>query len=92
MPRYNPVSVSGYHIREAGATAVQELAFTLRDGLEYVEWGIRAGLELDAFVPRISFSLMRIMISLKKSQSIALPGASGRAKCAIALAQPTSGH
>jgi methylmalonyl-CoA mutase N-terminal domain/subunit len=55
VPRYNPVSVSGYHIREAGATAVQELAFTLRDGLEYVEWGIRAGLELDAFVPRISF-------------------------------------
>ena len=55
MPRYNPVSVSGYHIREAGATAVQELAFTLRDGLEYVEWGVRAGLDLDRFVPRISF-------------------------------------
>jgi len=55
VPRYNPVSVSGYHIREAGATAVQELAFTLRDGLEYVEWGLKAGLELDLFVPRISF-------------------------------------
>jgi methylmalonyl-CoA mutase, N-terminal domain len=55
VPRYNPVSVSGYHIREAGATAIQELAFTLRDGLEYVEWGLRAGLELDSFVPRISF-------------------------------------
>jgi len=55
VPRYNPVSVSGYHIREAGATAIQELAFTLRDGLEYVEWGLRAGLELDRFVPRISF-------------------------------------
>ncbi|MGI9066861.1 MAG: acyl-CoA mutase large subunit family protein [Pyrinomonadaceae bacterium] len=55
VPRYNPVSVSGYHIREAGATAIQELAFTLRDGLEYVEWGMRAGLELDRFVPRISF-------------------------------------
>jgi methylmalonyl-CoA mutase N-terminal domain/subunit len=55
VPRYNPVSVSGYHIREAGATAIQELAFTLRDGLEYLEWGVRAGLELDAFVPRISF-------------------------------------
>lgn len=55
VPRYNPVSVSGYHIREAGSTAVQELAFTLRDGLEYVEWGLRAGLELDRFVPRISF-------------------------------------
>ena len=55
VPRYNPVSVSGYHIREAGATAIQELAFTLRDGLEYVEWGLKARLELDSFVPRISF-------------------------------------
>ncbi len=55
VPRYNPISVSGYHIREAGATALQELAFTLRDGLEYVEWGLKAGLDLDIFVPRISF-------------------------------------
>jgi methylmalonyl-CoA mutase N-terminal domain/subunit len=55
VPRYNPISVSGYHIREAGATAVQELAFTLRDGIEYVEWGIRAGLDIERFVPRISF-------------------------------------
>src|SRR5206468_2276054 len=54
-PRWNPISVSGYHIREAGATALQELAFTLRDGIEYVEWGVRAGLDLDRFVPRISF-------------------------------------
>jgi methylmalonyl-CoA mutase N-terminal domain/subunit len=55
VPRYNPISVSGYHIREAGATALQELAFTLRDGIEYVEWGVRAGLDLEHFVPRISF-------------------------------------
>ncbi|HZE68468.1 MAG TPA: methylmalonyl-CoA mutase family protein [Pyrinomonadaceae bacterium] len=55
VPRYNPVSVSGYHIREAGATAIQELAFTLRDGIEYVEWGAHAGLDVDQFVPRISF-------------------------------------
>ena len=55
VPRYNPISVSGYHIREAGATALQELAFTLRDGIEYVEWGIRAGLAVDQFVPRMSF-------------------------------------
>lgn len=55
VPRYNPISVSGYHIREAGATALQELAFTLRDGIEYVEWGLRAGLDMDVFVPRISF-------------------------------------
>ena len=45
----------GYHIREAGATALQELAFTLRDGIEYVEWGVRAGLDIEKFVPRISF-------------------------------------
>src|SRR5450432_2062033 len=55
VPRYNPISVSGYHIREAGATAIQELAFTLRDGIEYVEWGLRAGLDIDQFVPRMSF-------------------------------------
>src|SRR5437870_2899723 len=55
VPRYNPISVSGYHIREAGATALQELAFTLRDGIEYVDWGLRAGLDLEQFVPRVSF-------------------------------------
>ena len=55
VPRYNPISVSGYHIREAGATAIQELAFTLRDGIEYVDWGVRAGLDVNVFVPRISF-------------------------------------
>jgi methylmalonyl-CoA mutase N-terminal domain/subunit len=55
VPRWNTISVSGYHIREAGATAAQELAFTLRDGLEYVKWGVDAGLDVDAFVPRISF-------------------------------------
>ncbi len=55
VPRWNTISVSGYHIREAGSTALQELAFTLRDGIEYVEYGIRAGLEVDQFSPRISF-------------------------------------
>jgi methylmalonyl-CoA mutase N-terminal domain/subunit len=55
VPRWNTISVSGYHIREAGATALQELAFTLRDGIEYVQYGIDAGLDVDAFVPRISF-------------------------------------
>ena len=55
VPRWNSISVSGYHIREAGATAAQELAFTLRDGIEYVQAGIDAGLEVDAFAPRISF-------------------------------------
>jgi methylmalonyl-CoA mutase N-terminal domain/subunit len=55
VPKWNTISVSGYHIREAGATALQELAFTLRDGLEYVQWGVEAGLDVDEFVPRISF-------------------------------------
>src|SRR5882762_1755496 len=55
VPRWNTISVSGYHIREAGSTALQELAFTLRDGLEYVQWGVDAGLDVDAFVPQMSF-------------------------------------
>ena len=54
-PRWNTISISGYHIREAGSTALQELAFTLRDGIEYVEWGMRRGLEVDEFAPRLSF-------------------------------------
>jgi methylmalonyl-CoA mutase N-terminal domain/subunit len=54
-PRFNPISISGYHIREAGSTAIQELAFTLRDGIEYVEWGIRRGLAVDDFAPKLSF-------------------------------------
>ncbi|HXJ91807.1 MAG TPA: methylmalonyl-CoA mutase family protein [Terriglobia bacterium] len=55
VPRWNPISISGYHIREAGSTAVQELAFTLRDGIEYVEWVMRAGMDVDEFAPRLSF-------------------------------------
>ena len=55
MPRWNTISVSGYHIREAGATAVQELAFTLADGIGYVELGRQAGLDVDEFAPRLSF-------------------------------------
>jgi methylmalonyl-CoA mutase N-terminal domain/subunit len=55
MPRWNPVSISGYHIREAGATAAQELAFTLANGMEYVRHALARGLEVDAFAPRLSF-------------------------------------
>jgi methylmalonyl-CoA mutase N-terminal domain/subunit len=55
MPLWNTISISGYHIREAGSTAVQELAFTLADGFTYVEAGIEAGLDVDAFAPRLSF-------------------------------------
>ncbi len=55
VPRWNSVSISGYHIREAGSTAAQELAFTIADGLEYVKWGVERGLDVDAFAPRLSF-------------------------------------
>ena len=54
-PRFNTISISGYHIREAGSTALQELAFTIYDGVEYVEWALRRGLEIDEFGPRLSF-------------------------------------
>jgi methylmalonyl-CoA mutase, N-terminal domain len=55
VPRWNAISISGYHIREAGSTAIQELALTLRDGIEYVEACLKAGLEVDDFAPRLSF-------------------------------------
>ncbi len=55
MPRFNPISISGYHMQEAGATCVQELAYTLADGLEYVRAAVRAGLQVDEFAPRLSF-------------------------------------
>ena len=55
VPQWNTISISGYHIREAGSTALQELAFTLYDGIEYVEWARRAGLDIDDFAPRLSF-------------------------------------
>ncbi len=55
MPRWHPISISGYHIREAGSTAVQELAFTLKDGLTYVEHAVARGLDVDDFAPRLSF-------------------------------------
>ncbi|MHA1226407.1 MAG: acyl-CoA mutase large subunit family protein [Candidatus Hodarchaeales archaeon] len=55
VPRWNTISISGYHIREAGSTAIQELAFTLLDGMEYVKWAIDAGMNIDDFAPRLSF-------------------------------------
>ncbi|MBZ5642343.1 MAG: methylmalonyl-CoA mutase family protein [Acidobacteriia bacterium] len=54
-PKFNAISISGYHIREAGSTAIQELAFTLRDAIEYVEWGVARGMGVDDFAPRLSF-------------------------------------
>jgi methylmalonyl-CoA mutase N-terminal domain/subunit len=55
LPKWNSISISGYHIREAGSTAAQELAFTLRDGIEYVQWCVEAGMDVDSFAPRLSF-------------------------------------
>ncbi len=55
LPQWNSVSISGYHIREAGSTAAQELAFTLADGIEYVKWALRRGLDIDEFAPRLSY-------------------------------------
>ncbi|RME89019.1 MAG: methylmalonyl-CoA mutase [Anaerolineae bacterium] len=55
VPKWNTISISGYHIREAGATAAQELAFTLADGMEYVRWGMARGMDVDTFAPRLSF-------------------------------------
>jgi methylmalonyl-CoA mutase N-terminal domain/subunit len=55
VPQWNTISISGYHIREAGSTAAQELAFTLADGMEYVRWALQRGLEVDSFAPRLSF-------------------------------------
>ena len=55
MPKFNPISISGYHMQEAGASAVQELAFTLADGIDYVRAAVRAGLQVDDFAPRLSF-------------------------------------
>jgi len=55
LPLYNSISISGYHIREAGSTAVQELAFTLRDGIEYADWCLQRGMQVDEFAPRLSF-------------------------------------
>src|ERR1700735_62231 len=54
-PKFSVISISGYHIREAGSTAIQELAFTLRDGIEYVDWALRRGMDIDEFAPRLSF-------------------------------------
>ena len=88
MPRFNSISISGYHMHEAGATAVQELAFTLADGLEYVRTALGRGLEVDQFAPRLSFffgiSAMNFFIGGR--QAARCPGAVGRTHGADVLA------
>jgi len=78
MPKWNPISISGYHIREAGSTAVQEVAFTLADGIAYVEAALRAGLDVDDFAGRLSFFFNAHNTFSRRSPSSAPPGASGR--------------
>jgi len=77
VPNWNTISISGYHIREAGATAVQEVAFTLADGIAYVEAAIAAGLDVDDFAPRLSFFSMHITIYSKKWPSLGQHAACG---------------
>jgi methylmalonyl-CoA mutase len=75
MPRFNSISISGYHMQEAGATADLELAYTLADGLEYVRTGVRAGLDVDAFAPRLSFFFgigMNLMMEIAKLRAARL--------------------
>ncbi len=70
VPRWNTISISGYHIREAGSTALQELAFTLRDGMEYVQYGIDAGLDVDEFAPRLSLLLQQPQRLLRRDRQV----------------------
>jgi methylmalonyl-CoA mutase N-terminal domain/subunit len=77
MPKWNTISISGYHIREAGATAVQELAFTIADGLAYVDAALKRGLSIDAFAPASHFSSMCITTSSRRSPSSVLGGVCG---------------
>jgi len=77
-PKFHPISVSGYHIREAGSTAVQELAFTLADGFGYAEDALERGLDIDEFAPRLSFSLTVTTPSSRRSRSSGRPVESTR--------------
>jgi len=78
VPNWNTISISGYHMREAGCTAVQEVAFTLSNGMAYVEAARKAGLDVDIFAPRLSFFFNAHLDFLKRSPSFGPPGASGR--------------
>ena len=77
VPKWNTISISGYHIREAGSTAVQEVAFTLANGIAYVEAAIEAGLEVDVIGPRLSFFFNAHRISWRRWPSTGPPGGFG---------------
>ena len=88
LPRWNTISISGYHMREAGATAAQELAFTLADAIAYVEGALAQGLDVDAFAGACRSSSAPGANCSKKWPSSAPPGACGLASCAIASVRP----
>ncbi len=85
VPQWNTISISGYHIREAGSTAAQELAFTLADGIEYVRWGIARGMDVDEFARACRSFLIPTMTFSRRSPSTVQPDGSGHAKCATPL-------
>jgi methylmalonyl-CoA mutase N-terminal domain/subunit len=87
LPQFNPISVSGYHIREAGSTSIQELAFTLADGFAYIEAGIAAGLDVDDLLRASRISSILIWTSLKRSQSSVPREGSTLSGCVINMAQ-----
>jgi len=92
VPNWNTISISGYHIREAGSTAVQEIAFTLADGITYIEAAIAAGLEVDEFAPRISFSSTPTTTCWKRLPSFALRDGLGAELCATVSKRATRVH
>ena len=92
MPKWHPISISGYHIREAGSTAAQELAFTLADGFTYVEWAIERGLDVDRSRRGSRSSSTRISTSSRRSRSTARHGGSGRASCATGSVRSRRGR
>jgi methylmalonyl-CoA mutase, N-terminal domain len=90
MPRWHPISISGYHIREAGSTAQQELAFTLGDGFTYVERALERGLSIDEFAPRLSFFFNAHIDFFEEIAKYRAAGGSGRARCATPTGRATS--
>ena len=90
LPKWNTISISGYHMREAGATAAQELAFTLADAIAYVEAAVERGLDVDDFAGRLSLLLRRLVASCsRRSPSSGSPAGCGRRSCASASAHRT---
>ena len=91
MPLWHPISISGYHIREAGSTAAQELAFTLADGFTYVEWALERGLDIDDFAPRLSFffAARRYHFTALRSSCSTSSSLTSRGPTSVGASRPT---